>query len=84
MVLACFSFWAGCCPNVARNLPSRFIAGGLLFLYDLGMEKLLETLEKIGIEPETIAKIKQADEQQARESALLLIAMFDDRRDYVG
>lgn len=53
-------------------------------MYDLGMEKLLETLEKIGIEPETIAKIKQADEQQARESALLLIAMFDDRRDYVG
>ena len=84
MVLACFSFWAECCPNVARNMPSRFIAGGLLFLYDFGMEKLLETLKKIGIEPETIVNIKQADEQQARESALLLIAMFDDRRDYVG
>ena len=35
-------------------MPSRFIAGGLLFLYDFGMEKLLETLEQIGVEPATI------------------------------
>lgn len=79
MVLVCFSFWAECCPNVARNLPSRFIAGGLLFLYDFGMEKLLETLEQIGVEPATIDAIRDAEDV---ENALILL-MNDDRHEYV-
>ena len=60
-------------------MPSRFIAGGLLFLYDFGMEKLLETLEQIGVEPATIDAIRDAEDV---ESALILL-MNDYRHEYV-
>ena len=49
-------------------------------LYIRGMENLLNRLEKIGVEPETIEAIRMNDD---REAALLLIAMFDDRHEYV-
>lgn len=60
-------------------MPSRFIAGGLIFLYHLPMERLLQTLENIGICPETIKAIRVADDI---ENALILI-MDDDRHEYV-
>lgn len=47
------------------------------------MEQIIETLEKIGICAETIDAIRTADNEQARETARLLIAMYDDRHEYV-
>jgi hypothetical protein len=48
------------------------------------MKQILQTLREIGINAETIAAIERADnEKQARECALLLIAMFDDRHEYL-
>ena len=86
MVLACFSFWAECCPNLARNMPSRFIAGGLLFLYDFGMEKMLETLKQIGLPADEIIRVTTyygPDVDGLTQYVLYMRAMFDDRREYV-
>ena len=44
------------------------------------MEALLIRLEAIGIEHEIIDAIKRSKNEEA---ALLLIAMFDDRHEYV-
>ena len=52
-------------------------------MYHFGMETLLKTLAEIGFGPDTIDAIRDADEPQARESALLLIALFDDRHEYL-
>ena len=49
------------------------------------MKHILQTLREIGINVETIAAIESADdEKQARECALLLIAMYDDRHEYMA
>lgn len=48
------------------------------------MEEILKTLEKIGINDQIIAGIKAAgDTEEARAYALMLIAMYDDRHEYV-
>ena len=48
------------------------------------MEQILKTLEQIGINDQTIAAIKEAgDAEEARAYALMLIAMYDDRHEYV-
>lgn len=47
------------------------------------MEKLFERLAEIGVADETIEAIRAANDEAARESALLLIALYDDRREYV-
>jgi SOS response regulatory protein OraA/RecX len=49
------------------------------------MKQILQTLREIGISAETIAAIESADdEKQARECALLLIAMYDDRHEFLA
>lgn len=45
------------------------------------MEQTYERLEQIGIDAETIDAIRADDN---KENALLLIALFDDRHEYVG
>lgn len=46
---------------------------------------MIQTLQEIGVCCENIDAIKRADdEEQAKECALLLIAMFDDRHEYVS
>lgn len=45
-----------------------------------GMEQIYERLEQIGIDAETIDAIRADDN---KESALILIALFDDRHEYV-
>lgn len=48
-------------------------------MYHLPMEQLLQTLENIGICPETIAAIRAAGD---KENALILI-MDDDRHEFM-
>lgn len=45
-----------------------------------GVEQIYERLEQIGIDTETIAAIRADDN---KENALLLIALFDDRHEYL-
>ena len=46
---------------------------------------MIQTLEEIGICTENIDAIRGAENQeQAKESALLLIAMYDDRHEYMA
>ena len=48
------------------------------------MEELIKTLETIGISPETIEAIREAgDCAEARDYAKMLIAVYDDRHEYV-
>lgn len=47
------------------------------------MEQIIETLEKIGICPESIDEIKRMDAERAHECAALLIAQYDDRHEYL-
>ena len=47
------------------------------------METLLERLKEIGISAETLNVIRAADDDRAHECALLLIAMYDDRHEYL-
>ena len=48
------------------------------------MEEILKTLENIGINDQTIATIRAAgDTEEARAYALMLIAMYDDRHEYI-
>ena len=46
---------------------------------------MIKTLHEIGICRESIDEIQHADnEEQAKECALMLIAMYDDRHEYVS
>lgn len=48
------------------------------------MKQMIQALRELGIPPETIEAIERADDEiQAMEHALLLIAHFDDRHEYV-
>lgn len=46
-----------------------------------GMEQIYERLEQIGIDVETIDAIRADDNE---ENALILIALFDDRHEYMA
>lgn len=71
-------------PFVVRLLPLGFLSGGLFFLYHLSVEQLLKTLETIGISEQTIATIRRAgDCKESRAYARMLIAMYDDRHEYL-
>lgn len=43
----------------------------------------MERLSQIGIDAQTIDALKAENSEKARETALLLIAMFDDRHEYM-
>ena len=62
-------------------------AGALLIRpgksYPIGMEKLLKQLAEIGIDPATIEALRAANNEEAQQSARLLIALYDDRREFV-
>lgn len=46
---------------------------------------MIQTLQEIGVCRENIEAIRHADdENQAKEYTLILIAMFDDRHEYVA
>lgn len=45
-----------------------------------GMEQIYERLEQIGVDAETIDAIRADDN---KENALILIALFDDRHEYL-
>ena len=45
------------------------------------MEQIYERLEQIGIDAETIDALRADDN---KENALLLIALFDDRHEYMA
>lgn len=64
---------------------SRKCPVGVLLVFwqkwdNYGMEQIYERLEQIGIDAETIDAIRADDN---KENALLLIALFDDRHEYV-
>ena len=50
--------------------------------YHDGMEGLIERLMRIGIEPEIITAIR-ADGEAGRETALLLLAQYEDEHEYL-
>lgn len=52
---------------------------------NMRMEQMIDRLRKIVICQETIEAIQNADdENEAKECALLLIAMYDDRHEFVA
>lgn len=74
----------------AENAPFLRLncaAGALLILlgksYPIGMEQLLKQLAEIGIDPATIEALRAANDEEAQQSARLLIALYDDRREFV-
>lgn len=70
---------------MSRNLPARDMLSSGQTWDNMRMEQMIQTLREIGICAETIAAIESADdEKQARECALLLIAMYDDRHEYLA
>ena len=46
-----------------------------------GMEQIYERLEQIGVDVDAIEAIRTDDD---KENALLLIALFDDRHEYMA
>lgn len=67
---------------LARMLHGLFMAVWHRFRYDWSMETLIERLVRIGIEPEVIKAI-QADGEAGRETALLLLAQYEDEHEYL-
>ena len=47
------------------------------------MEQMIDRLREIGIDADTLDALQAADDGNAHDTALLLIAMFDDRHEYV-
>ena len=43
----------------------------------------MKRLSQIGIDTQTIDALKAENSERSRETALLLIAVFDDRHEYV-
>lgn len=69
---------------MSRKRPARVLSERPEKWHNCGMEQMIQALREIGISPETIEAIERAEDQgQAREHALLLIALFDDRHEYV-
>ena len=70
---------------MSRNLHARDLSSSGQTWDNMRMKQILQALREIGINAETIAAIESADdEKQARECALLLIAMYDDRHEYLA
>lgn len=67
-------------------MPPDFISGGLLFLYNFGMEVLIKHLEEIGLPAAEIERVKRYygnDIDGLSEYVLYMRAMFDDRHEYI-
>lgn len=70
---------------MSRNWPALDLSPSGPSWDNMRMEQMIDRLRKIGICQETIEAIQNADdENEAKECALLLIAMFDDRHEYVA
>ena len=62
----------------------RFIVSPALLFYYFVMDQMIQALEKIGICQETCDAIAACpDAEKANEYALMCIAMYDDRHEYV-
>lgn len=77
------------CPSI-RTKMARKRDGDAMSIWDgkwdnSTMEQMKKTLQEIGISPESIEAIEQAENKdQAKEYTLLLLAMFDDRHEYMA
>lgn len=63
------------------------MAGGLLFLYNLSMEELIERLREIGFAEDVCNRIKDrydGDLEELRRYVMFCVALFDDRHEYAG
>ena len=50
---------------------------------NMRMEQMMQTLREIGVSPESIDAMQCADENDVKEYTLLMVAMFDDRHEYL-
>ena len=48
------------------------------------MEQMMQALREIGVSPESIDAMQGADENDVKEYTLLMVAMFDDRHEYLA
>lgn len=60
--------------------PARVLSKRAQRWENKGVEQIYERLEQIGIDAETIDAIRADDN---KENALILIALFDDRHEYL-
>ena len=47
------------------------------------MEQMIERLREIGVSQESIDALRGEDENDVKEYTLLMVAMFDDRHEYL-
>jgi hypothetical protein len=69
---------------MSRNWPALDLSPSGQTWDNIGMEQMIDRLREIGVSQESIDALRGEDENDVREYALLLIAMFDDRHEYVA
>lgn len=69
---------------MSRNWPALDLSPSAPTWDNMHMEQMIDRLREIGVSQEIIDALRGEDENDVREYALLLIAMFDDRHEYVA
>ena len=70
-------------PQMSRNWPARVLSVLRRTWDNLSMEQMIQTLREIGVSPDSIDAMQGADENDVKEYTLLMVAMFDDRHEYL-
>ena len=68
---------------MSRNWPALDLSPCGTTWDNISMEQMMQTLREIGVSPESINAMQGADENDAKEYTLLMVAMFDDRHEYL-
>ena len=68
---------------MSRNWPVGVLSPSGLTWDNMRMEQMIQTLREIGVSPDSIDAMQGADENDVKEYTLLMVAMFDDRHEYL-
>ena len=69
---------------MSRNWPALDLSPSGQTWDNIGMEQMMQTLREIGVSPESIDAMRGEDENDVKEYTLLMVAMFDDRHEYIS
>lgn len=69
---------------MSRNWPALDLSPSGQTWDNMRMEQMIDRLREIGVSQESIDALRGEDENDVREYALLLIAMFDDRHEFMA
>lgn len=68
---------------MSRNWPALDLSSSGQTWENIVMEQMIDRLREIGVSQESIDALRGEDENDVKEYTLLMVAMFDDRHEYL-